>query len=454
MKKRLNQLINSDFFRSVFILVGGTAFSQALNVVALPLLTRLYTPEDFSILAVYVSLLALATVIACLRLEIAIPLPESDQEGANLLAASCISVLTVSSIVAVFIFFFSGEFARLKNGLDLVPYLWLLPIGITATGLYNAFQFWATRKKKFKRIAKTRVTQSITGVVFQAGLGVINIAPAGLLFGHLIKSGAGVFRLLIVALKEDHKSLARINIAGIEKVLVKYQRFPKYSVLEALSNSLSTQLPIIIIASLSQKSETGFVFLAMRTMQIPVSFIGSSISQVYLAKASDEYRNGNLSIFTQKILSNLIYIGGGPLIFFGIVAPEIFSIIFGQGWQRSGELITWMTPWFIFQLLASPVSMSLHVINQQKVALFLQFFGLVIRVLPILAIASWNVQYISETYAVSSFLFYVVYLVVILTYQNIQWIDASKLAIKSTTYIFICVCLSFLIRFILLSLIT
>lgn len=64
------------------VLVGGTTGAQLLAVLAAPLLTRLYTPEDFGLLAVYASLLGLIAVIASLRYELAIPLPTDDTEAA------------------------------------------------------------------------------------------------------------------------------------------------------------------------------------------------------------------------------------------------------------------------------------------------------------------------------------------------------------------------------------
>jgi O-antigen/teichoic acid export membrane protein len=46
-------LPKNAFARGVSVLVGGTVGAQALMVLASPLLTRLYTPEDFGLLVVY-----------------------------------------------------------------------------------------------------------------------------------------------------------------------------------------------------------------------------------------------------------------------------------------------------------------------------------------------------------------------------------------------------------------
>ncbi len=80
MRKKLEVLLRHGFIRSVGVLVGGTAAAQVLMVLVLPLLTRLYTPDDFSVLAVYASILGIVTIAACLRMEIAIPLPQHEED--------------------------------------------------------------------------------------------------------------------------------------------------------------------------------------------------------------------------------------------------------------------------------------------------------------------------------------------------------------------------------------
>ena len=47
--------------RKVSVLAMGTVFAQGLAVIALPVLTRIYEPEDFNILAVYVAVLGVLT---------------------------------------------------------------------------------------------------------------------------------------------------------------------------------------------------------------------------------------------------------------------------------------------------------------------------------------------------------------------------------------------------------
>src|SRR5690606_29477155 len=92
----------SNFARSVSILVGGTAGAQLITIAATPLLTRLYTPNDFGVLAVYMSVLALFTVVASLRYELAIPLPESDDDAIHIVVL-CLFITLLMTVLSLII---------------------------------------------------------------------------------------------------------------------------------------------------------------------------------------------------------------------------------------------------------------------------------------------------------------------------------------------------------------
>jgi O-antigen/teichoic acid export membrane protein len=75
----LRILPKSRFARSVAVVTAGSALGQGLVVASAPLLTRLYTPADFGVLAVYGSIVSLVAVVAALRYEFAIALPGHDK---------------------------------------------------------------------------------------------------------------------------------------------------------------------------------------------------------------------------------------------------------------------------------------------------------------------------------------------------------------------------------------
>ena len=436
MLVRLKALVNrllprASFARSVGVLAGGTAAAQAIGVLVLPVITRLYTPEDFSVLAVYSAILGIAAGVACLRLDIAIPLPERDEDAANLLAVALLSCTVVALLSALMVWWFPDQIVGAVGQPGMRPFLWMIPLGIWLASAYSAVQFWATRKKRFTAIAKTRIRQMAGSTTAQLAGGILgSFGPLGLLLGQLIGSGAGVIGLGRTAWRDDRNALRGIAWTEMRRIFRNYDRFPKYSTFEAFANNGAIQLPVIIIAAVALGPEAGYLFLAMRAMAIPIGLVGGAVSQVYLSRAPEEHRAGQLASFTLKAIAGLVRTGVGPLLFAGIVSPVAFPLVFGADWQRAGEMVAWMTPWFILQFLSSPVSMALHVTNNQRTALLLQLFGFVLRVGATWAATIFAVDYVFEIYAVTGFVFYGAYLIVVIRIVKAHFSDLFLEIIK------------------------
>ncbi len=427
LRSRLSALRENSFVRSASVLVGGTAAAQALTVLALPILTRLYSPEEFSLLAVYVAILTMVQVVACLRLEIAIPLPEDDAEAANLLALGLMLATSAAVIMALSVLGFGDAFFAAIGQPGMQPYGWLLPFGLWLAGSYAALQFWSTRKKRFATIARTRMVQAGSGLTAQLGLGWVGAGPVGLLLGHALMAGAGVVNLARQAWRSDRRALTGVTRQGMCRALSVYRRFPLYSTWEALANNAAIQVPVLIIAALALGPEAGFILLATRAMGTPVTLIGGAVAQVYLSRAPDEMRAGRLPEFTAEVLRGLARVGIAPLVFIGVVAPPVFALVFGEEWQRAGELVTWMTPWFVLKLLSSPVSMVMHVKMMQRAMLGLMVTGLIVRIAIVLIAYLVDPRYIAEGYAVSGAAFYLAALGVYLAASGAGWRETRPL---------------------------
>lgn len=413
---KVNKKLNAQggFFKSVSVLVGGTAFAQGLAILALPILTRIYSPTDFSLFAVYTSLIMVVSVASCLRFEIAIPIPQDKPEAVNLVVLSFLSNSVISILSVLIIAIFHEHIIQLLGQPKFTQLIWLVPLGVFFIGNYNIFQFWATREKKFKTIAKTRITQSVGGVSAQVILGVMGFLSFGLIVGQIIKVSAGVISLIKGFFNDSRYMLKNVNWLTLKQTFINNKKFPKYSTFEALANTAGMQLPIIFIASRLEGGEAGYLMLAMQIMAIPIAFIGNAVSQVYLANAGQKYKKGELLDFTTDCIGKLIKIGVLPIVFISLCSPFVFPIIFGKDWADAGKLMVWMFPWFTLQLLVSPVSMSLHILGKQKTALTLQVLGFFIRFGGVYLVSIYFSNYIIEYYSLSGFLFYLIFLIIVL----------------------------------------
>lgn len=414
LKKRVARLLPSDAFaRGVSVLVGGTFLAQLVGILSLPLLTRLYTPGDFSNLAVYSSILSLLTVIACLRFEIAIPLPKSDKIAGALFLISLFNVLWISLLVAVVVSFLPF-FDDLFFNDSLSDYFWLIPFGVFVVGMYNATQYWSSRKKRFSIIAKTRIEQSLAGNSVKLLVGFFGGGAPGLILGQAVSQGAGFVKIGLSVLRNDFKVLEKVNVLHFRIALRRYKKFPTYSVMESFANAAAMQVPLLLIAYYAEDAEVGFLMVAMQLLSTPIKLIGKSFSQVFLTEASSCYHKGRLRSFVISKIVALAKISILPVLLLAIFSPVLLPYVLGEEWHRSGVLVAWMAPWFFMQFITSPVSMSLHINNKQEIAFILQLVGFLLRVGSVLIFAILYPEYVGEVYAISGLFFYFIYLAVIL----------------------------------------
>lgn len=430
-------LRQGGFLRSALVLVSGAALAHVITAIALPILTRLYTPDDFSTLAVFTSISSILAVSACLRFDIAIPMPAQDEEAFNLLILAMGCLVIVSLLIGIGLLIAPFSLSELIGRLDLQPYLWLIPISIFLMGAYSALQNWFVRHKAFTLIARSRIAQSAACAGTQIGMAHFGFGSIGLIFGYLLNSGAGCLTLgfRLISNKQFWLNVKKVNVSGLTQAWCNYSLFPKYSTWEALTNSAAIQLPIIIIAAITVGAEAGYLLLAISVIQAPMALFGTAIGQVYLSRAPEAYRQNCLGEFTAEVLGGLIKAGVGPLIAIGIVSPLLFGAVFGEGWERAGLLVSWMTPWFILQFLASPVSMVLHVTGNQRIAFCFQLFGLIIRVLSVLIAAQLVSKPVSEAYALSGALIYFFYLCLAVWCAKCTWKKIVKKTLAGMVFV-------------------
>lgn len=415
------------FWKSVGVLVGGTALGHGITAATLPILTRIYTPAEYGAYATFTAVVAIFSVAACLRYEIAIALPSENHEARSLLLIAlwaCLGTGILLLIGALLIRFYGMGYVGSLGREDVL----LIPVAIAFAGSLAALQNWMIRHGDFGGIARSRVVQSASAAIVQITLGVVGLSLSGLIYGYTASFLlAGSF----LALRLDWQTYVANSVIPGSKSLLgtarKYLRFPQYSAPEALLNSAALQFPIVLVATLGGASEAGFIMLAMSVLQAPMSLIGSAIAQVFLSRAAEASRTGSLKILTLDTIDKLTRTGFGPIIGTAFIASVVFPIVFGASWERSGQLILWMAPWFAVQFLTSPLSMILQITGRQGVALILQSCGFLWRLAVVITASSVGGG-LGESFALANAAFYLVYFLVIVFVVKIRAADLLRIA--------------------------
>ncbi|MCQ6264727.1 oligosaccharide flippase family protein [Fictibacillus sp. WQ 8-8] len=364
---------SGGFLRSVVTLMTGTTFAQLLLVIIAPILTRLYEPEYFGTFTMFSSILAIMAIISCLRYELAIVLPKSEEDAANLLALSFLICSVVSIFSFVLIVFFRGPISVLLGAPELKYLLWFIPISILTLGFFQALNYWNIRGKRFNRLAIRQITQSGVTASTQVSYGtIINAQAGGLIGGQFAGQIAATGWLLWQTWKENGKQiLSYLSTRNIRKNIVEYRNFPIYSLWSGLLNTASVMIPPLVLGYFFTPAVVGFYALGQRTINLPMSIVGDAVAQVFFPYATEANRNGNLDSVTLDVFKNLLSIALVPISLISLVAPELFSFVFGENWYEAGQYVRWMSIWLIFVFISSPLSNLYLVMERQRLGLFI-----------------------------------------------------------------------------------
>ncbi len=379
------RLARGSFARNVVVLAGGTALGQAITVLASPILTRLYAPEDFGVLAVYSSLLSILAVVASWRYELAIPLPEKDEDAANLVALSLSIVVLMSSLVGLGVWLFGGQIVLWANAPALQPYLWLLPVGVLLVGSSQVLNYWAVRRQLFGLIARTKLHQGLGATLTQIAGGFLKDGPMGLIVGQIVGQCAGLTTLAQLMWRTDRAKLRTIRRAELRRIAKRYKKFPQLSAFSGVINSVGLQIPTILLASLYGVQVAGWFAFTQRVLGIPMNLVGQAVSQVYMGTGSrliHQDVRALRSLFL-KMAFRLLLIGSFPLGIMAIGGSWLFVKIFGDAWGNAGSYAQILSLALLAQFMIVPLSQTLNMLECQDWQFKWDVFRLVVVFLSI-----------------------------------------------------------------------
>ena len=163
----------------------GTTIAQAIPIAISPILTRIYTPEDFGIFALYISFSSIFSIIATGRYELAIMLPKKDSDAINIVVISFFMSFIISFIAFLLIVFFNQPIASFLGNKEISSWLYLIPVSVLLTGMYQSFNYWNNRHKRYKQLAFSKVVQSGTSATSNLGMGFNDFGSSGLIFSFV-----------------------------------------------------------------------------------------------------------------------------------------------------------------------------------------------------------------------------------------------------------------------------
>jgi len=383
----------SEFSKNVLTLMTGTTIAQAIPIAISPILTRLYSPEDFGVFALFVAITSIFGSIANGRYELAIMLPRKDEDAINILALGFIINVVLSLFLFLIVIIFHDKIVSLLNNKEISPWLYLVPISVFLMGLFNLLNYFNNRKKFYKDLAKANVYKSIGMAMVQLSLGFLKIGAFGLISGQIFSQIISNTKLFFNIKRLDlFKSIRKMKIIAIGK---RYIDFPKFSMWAILANTLAVQLTNILISSFYNVKTLGFYSLAQRMLGMPSSLIGGSIGQVFFEEATKEKQKTGKAIKSFfSTLKKLVFLAIPSFTLLYFIVENLFAFIFGEEWRIAGKYAQIVIPLFAIRFVVAPLSNINNIFELQKVALLWQLVLLMLSISCLCFSYFFNIEFI------------------------------------------------------------
>jgi len=370
----------SEFNRNVLTLLTGTTIAQAIPVAISPILTRIYTPEDFGIFALFLAIISIFGSIANGRYELAIMLPEKDEDAINIFALGLIIVSILSISLFLIIILFHDSIMQFLNNDEIGLWLYFSPIAIFFIGFFNVLNYFNTRKKYYKNIATSKVIKSIIMAILQLLIGFFKQGPAGLIIGYMMSLFFSNWKLFENILK-DKELLRKISLDNIRIQAKRFINFPKISMWGVLANTLSIQLTNMLISTFFNLSTLGFYSLVQKILGMPSTLIGGSIGQVYFQTATKEkQQTGKTITIFMHTLKKLLIIALSVYGLLYFIVEDLFAIVFGEEWRIAGIYAQLILPLFFIRFVYASVSTTYSIFDKLHIELIWQItllFGII-----------------------------------------------------------------------------
>jgi len=381
-------LPQGGFARNVTVLAGGTAIGQAISMIASPILTRLYSIQDFGNLQVYLSIMTFVILFSTWRYEYAIMLPDKDRTAANLLAVTVGIVIMMSIFTAFALWWIAGSHLLPENMNSLRPYLWLIPISMCGGGLYQVLSCWTLRQKSYKPVAATKLTQSFGQNITQLCMGFFRNGLLGLLLGDALGRMTGSLSFLRLLWRQNKKLFREVCLRDMWNAMVRFRNFPIISTGSALINTAGFSLPPLILAKFYGAMVLGWFALEMRVLEAPSALVGQSISQAYMSEAarlaiSDPKAMHALFL---KIMKRLLKLGAIPFAIAIVISHSLFALVFGESWREAGNYARLLAIMHYVSFAVWPLMPTLNILEKQSWQLMWDIGRLVFTIVCLLVV--------------------------------------------------------------------
>ena len=363
-----------SYYQNFVTMFSGNMVSQIIPLLVAPILTRLFSPNDFAIYSNFLAIATMMGIVAAGRLELAIPITKDKKQAQDVVITGLIITLGLTAFSLVFPLF-SGFFGDLYESPELEGFLIYVPIAVLTFGALGVATNWVLKFKKYSAISFSKIGQSLFGNGLSALFGYLGWGIEGLIYGWFAGQVIGTTILLLFMDKPEQRTA--YTVTTFKSTFGEYKDFPLINSLHAFTDIFASQFLLFWIITFSfGLTELGLFAMMFKYVRAPITLVTSSVSQIFFAEVSSAInRNESPIPILKKTLSTSIAFSIPFILVIFLLGPELFEWYLGEEWRLSGVYAKMISPMLFLLFVLSPISSIPILMNKQGWAYFFAFLG-------------------------------------------------------------------------------
>ncbi len=399
IKHNIKTIPKNDFIKGASILASGTIISQIIPFIIAPIISRLYFPTDYALLASYTAITAIITILSTGMYDSALMLDKKDKIAINTASIALIITIFISSITLLIILILKYLNAPYLNSVG--NWMFIIPVTVFFQGGYQTLNFWNNRKSRYKQLANNKIiTSSITALITVL-LGYYHFHEKGLLVSLVVGQIMSFMILLFQTYHKDKHLVAHINRVRLKRSFKLHQDFPIYNLPQGFLDSLKESSLVWIISFYFGTTALGSFSFAKSILMRPLQIISGAVSQVFYQRASKQYLDtGDIFSISKKTFLTLFFIGLPFAIIMYLFGENVFILVFGKDWKLAGYFSEILIFWLFVSFISSPFGSIPIILKKQKTFFKWSVFY---NIMPLIVLYIMSQQFVELKISIISF---------------------------------------------------
>ena len=362
IKKIYKSLLLDKYIKDVLFQGTGNSFAQLISILILPLLSRIYTPEDFGLFSLFTQITAFFGIIITFRLEYFLLLNKSSNEISSYLNKIFKISFVLTIVYTIILFFFNHKLIFFSIDLSNTVYFILCPLAALFFSYSILFQQLVQKKEDFKISGFSEVINKM----FYGSTALLGFFYKNVIF-LIMASIIGPFSKAIFLVKKSNfnilkKSFSPLTIGIVKKDIIKNSiSFSTSSFIQFFIGIL----PILYITKTFSITTLGHFSLVISCLYLPTSLLGSALGQVYFQRSSSLFQEKkSFWKIWIKTFKTVVYIGIPAYSIVYLLSPELFPIVFGDEWVDAGTYARTFSIASFFTFISTPMDRTSFILNK------------------------------------------------------------------------------------------